>query len=159
MRAPAPEGWEDYIRDTTGLIIDPYFSGTKMKWILENVPAARDLADKGRLRFGTVDAWLVYSLTDGESFVTDVSNASRTMLFDIHKLRWDDKLLTEFGIPREALPRVAESGEIVGMCSPDVLGAEIPIAGMPGTSTPPSSASAALPLAWRRTPTAPAASC
>ena len=126
------EGWEDYIRDTTGLIIDPYFSGTKMKWILENVPAARDLAAKGRLRFGTIDAWLVYSLTDGESFVTDVSNASRTMLFDIHKLRWDDKLLTEFGIPREALPRVAESGEIVGMCSPDVLGAEIPIAGMAG---------------------------
>ena len=95
-------------------------------------PRRPDLADKGRLRFGTVDAWLVYSLTDGESFVTDVSNASRTMLFDIHKLRWDDKLLTEFGIPREALPRVAESGEIVGMCSPDVLGAEIPIAGMAG---------------------------
>ena len=132
-RRTAPEcerlranGMEEYIRDTTGLIIDPYFSGTKMKWILENVPAARELANKGRLRFGTIDTWLVYSLTDGASYVTDVTNASRTMLFDIHKLRWDDTLLKELGIPKSALPRVAESGEIVGMCSPDVLGEEDP---------------------------------
>lgn len=138
-RRTAPEcerlkaaGMEQYIKDTTGLIIDPYFAGTKMKWILENVPAAKDLADKGRLRFGTIDTWLVYSLTDGASYVTDVSNASRTMLFDIHKLRWDDALLKEFGIPRAALPRVVESGELVGMCLDSVLGAEIPIAGMAG---------------------------
>ena len=138
-RRTAPEcerlrasGMEGYIKDTTGLIIDPYFSGTKMKWILENVPAARELAEKGRLRLGTIDAWLVYSLTDGASFVTDVTNASRTMLFDIRKLRWDETMLKELGIPQSALPRVAESGEIVGMCSADVLGEEIPIAGMAG---------------------------
>ena len=138
-RRTAPEcerlraaGMERYIKDTTGLLIDPYFSGTKMKWILENVPAARDLAKKGRLRFGTIDTWLVYSLTDGAAYVTDVTNASRTMLFDIHKLRWDDTLLQELGIPRSALPRVCESGEIVGMCSADVLGEEIPIAGIAG---------------------------
>ena len=124
---------EQYVRDTTGLIIDPYFSGTKMKWILENVPAARELAGKGRLRFGTIDTWLIYSLTDGEAYVTDASNASRTMLFDIHRLRWDEEMLRYFGIPREALPRVAESGEMVGMCSAAVvLGVEIPIAGMAG---------------------------
>ncbi len=126
------EGWEEYIRDTTGLIIDPYFSGTKMKWILENVPAARELAARDRLRFGTIDTWLIYSLTEGASYVTDVTNASRTMLFDIHKLRWDEKLLREFGIPRSALPRVAESGEIVGACSEDIFGAAIPIAGIAG---------------------------
>ena len=138
-RRTAPEcerlkesGMEQYIKDTTGLIIDPYFSGTKMKWILENVPAAKDLADKGRLRLGTIDTWLIYSLTDGESYVTDVSNASRTMLFDIHKLQWDDAMLKEFGVPRSALPRVAESGEIVGMCKASVLGEEIPIAGIAG---------------------------
>ena len=126
------DGMEQYVRDTTGLIIDPYFSGTKMKWILENVPAARELAGKGRLRFGTIDTWLIYSLTDGEAYVTDASNASRTMLFDIHRLRWDEEMLRYFGIPREGLPRVAESGEMVGMCSADVLGVEIPIAGMAG---------------------------
>lgn len=138
-RRTAPEcerlkaaGMEDYIRDTTGLIIDPYFAGTKMKWILENVPAARELAKKDRLRFGTIDTWLVYSLTDGASYVTDVSNASRTMLFDIHRLCWDDTMLKELGVPRSALPRVAESGEIVGMCSSEILGEEIPIAGMAG---------------------------
>ena len=138
-RRTAPEcerlraaGLADYIRDTTGLLIDPYFSGTKMKWILENVPAARALADRGRLRLGTIDTWLAYSLTDGAAFVTDVTNASRTMLFDIRRQRWDENLLKELGIPRSALPRVCESGEIVGMCSADVLGQEVPIAAMAG---------------------------
>ena len=138
-RRTAPEcerlkasGMESYIKDTTGLIIDPYFSGTKMKWILDHVPAARELAKKDRLRFGTIDTWLVYSLTDGASYVTDVSNASRTMLFDIRKLCWDDTMLKELGIPRSALPRVVESGELVGMCLDSVLGEEIPIAGMAG---------------------------
>lgn len=138
-RRTAPEcerlkasGMESYIKDTTGLIIDPYFSGTKMKWILDHVPAARELAQKDRLRFGTIDTWLVYSLTDGASYVTDVSNASRTMLFDIRKLCWDDTMLKELGIPRSALPRVVESGELVGMCLDSVLGEEIPIAGMAG---------------------------
>ncbi len=126
------EGLEDYIRDTTGLIIDPYFSGTKMKWILDNVPAARELAKKDRLRFGTIDTWLIFSLTEGKTYVTDVTNASRTMLFDIRRLCWDDTMLQQLGIPRSALPRVAESGEIVGMCSPDLLGEEVPIAGIAG---------------------------
>ena len=138
-RRTAPEcerlraaGLAPYIQETTGLLIDPYFSGTKMKWILENVPAARDLAQKGRLRFGTIDTWLAYSLTDGAAYVTDVTNASRTMLFDICKLRWDETLCRELGVPLSALPRVVESGEIVGMCSADVLGEEIPIAAMAG---------------------------
>ncbi len=138
-RRTAPEcerlkagGMEDYIRDTTGLLIDPYFSGTKMKWILDHVPAARELAKKDRLRFGTIDTWLVFSLTEGKTFVTDVTNASRTMLFDIRRLCWDETMLEELGIPRSALPRVCESGEIVGMCSPDLLGEEIPIAGIAG---------------------------
>lgn len=138
-RRTAPEcerlkaaGMEEYIKDVTGLIVDPYFSGTKMKWVLDHVPAARELAKKDRLRFGTIDTWLAYSLTGGAAYVTDVSNASRTMLFDIHKLRWDEALCKELGIPASALPRVAECGEIVGMCSPEILGEEIPIAGMAG---------------------------
>ena len=138
-RRTAPEcerlkagGMEDYIRDATGLLIDLYFSGTKMKWILDHVPAARELAKKDRLRFGTIDTWLVFSLTEGKTFVTDVTNASRTMLFDIRRLCWDETMLEELGIPRSALPRVCESGEIVGMCSPDLLGEEIPIAGIAG---------------------------
>jgi glycerol kinase len=138
-RRTAPEcerikekGMSDYIYDTTGLIIDAYFSATKMKWIMENVPAAKELEAKGRLRFGTIDTWLVYSLTDGKTYITDVSNASRTMLFDIHKLQWDDRLLQEFGIPRRALPQVVESSGIVGMCQSPVLGMEIPIAGIAG---------------------------
>lgn len=125
-------GMEQYIKDTTGLIIDPYFSGTKMKWILEHVPAAAELAAKGRLRFGTIDTWLVYSLTEGKAYVTDVSNASRTMLFDIHKLCWDETMLKELGVPESALPRVVESGEVVGNCCAEILGEEIPIAGIAG---------------------------
>lgn len=126
------KGLEPYIRETTGLIIDPYFSGTKMQWILENIPKAAELAKEGFLRFGTVDSWLIYSLTEGEAHVTDVSNASRTMLFDINKLRWDKKLLEEFGIPLSALPRVVESSGIVGYCSKAVFGCAIPIAGIAG---------------------------
>ena len=138
-RRTAPEcerltkkGLAPYIKSTTGLIIDPYFAGTKMKWIMENVPAAKELAEKGRLRLGTVDTWLIYSLTDGKSFVTDVSNASRTMLFDIHKLCWDDKMIDELCIPRSALPEVVDSSGVVGMMSADVFGCEIPIAGIAG---------------------------
>lgn len=138
-RRTAPEcerlqekGLEEYIRQTTGLIIDPYFSGTKMKWIMENVPEAKTLAASGRLRFGTVDSWLIYSLTDGKSFVTDVSNASRTMLFDINRLCWDERMMEELGVPPEALPRVVDSCGIVGNMSADVFGCEIPIAGIAG---------------------------
>ena len=126
------EGWEPYIREKTGLIIDAYFAGTKMKWIMDSVPQARELAKQGRLRFGTIDSWLIYCLTEGESFVTDVTNACRTMLFDIHTLQWDKKLLERLGIPEEALPKVVESSGIVGMCHASVLGREIPIAGVAG---------------------------
>ena len=126
------EGLEAYIHKTTGLIIDPYFSGTKMKWILDNVPKAKVLAKEHRLRFGTIDTWLIYSLTEGESYVTDVTNASRTMLFDIQKLDWDEKMLNVFGIPRDALPKVVDSSGVVGMCSETILGRKIPIAGIAG---------------------------
>ena len=126
------ERLEEYIHKTTGLIIDPYFSGTKMKWILDNVPKAKVLAKEHRLRFGTVDTWLIYSLTEGESYVTDVTNASRTMLFDIQKLDWDEKMLNVFGIPRDALPKVVDSSGVVGMCSETILGRKIPIAGIAG---------------------------
>lgn len=126
------EGHEEYIRKTTGLIIDPYFSGTKMKWILDNVPRAKELAAQERLRFGTIDTWLVYCLTEGESYVTDVTNASRTMLFDIQKLCWDEKLTEIFGVPRSALPQVVESSQTVGYCAESVFGRRIPIAGIAG---------------------------
>lgn len=125
-------GMGEYIKDTTGLLIDPYFSGTKMKWILDNVPAARELADKGRLCLGTIDSWLVFSLTEGSSFVTDISNASRTMLMDINKHCWDSTMLKELGIPESALPRIVECGGEIGVCSKTLLGHEIPIAGMAG---------------------------
>ena len=126
------QGLEAYIKETTGLIIDPYFSGTKMKWILDNVPRAKELAAQDRLRFGTVDTWLIYCLTEGASYVTDVTNASRTMLFDIRKLCWDKKLMEVFGVPESALPKVVESSEVVGNCAESVFGREIPIAGIAG---------------------------
>lgn len=126
------EGWEDYIHETTGLILDAYFSGTKMKWYLDNVPEAKILAAEGRLRFGTIDTWLIYCLTHGESYVTDVSNACRTMLFDINKLAWDEKIIEKLGIPMSALPKVVQSSGIVGYCKSDFLGCEIPIAGIAG---------------------------
>lgn len=126
------KGYEPMIREKTGLILDAYFAGTKMKWILDHVPAARELADKGRLRFGTVDTWLIYSLTEGKSYVTDVTNASRTLLFNIHTLSWDEELLSMLQIPRSALPEVVPSSGIVGTCSESVLGRAIPIAGIAG---------------------------
>ncbi len=138
-RRTAPEcqrlqaaGMAGYIKETTGLLIDPYFSGTKMKWILDHVPAAKELAAKERLRFGTIDCWLAYSLTGGQAFVTDVSNASRTMLMDLRRQCWDQTLLGELGIPESALPEIVECGQVVGTCGADVLGREIPIAGMAG---------------------------
>lgn len=125
-------GMGQYIKEKTGLLIDPYFSGTKMKWIMDNVPAARELARKGRLRLGTIDSWLVFSLTEGRSFVTDVSNASRTMLMDIKRQCWDETMLKELGVPESALPKIVECGGDIGMCSATLLGREIPIAGMAG---------------------------
>lgn len=126
------DGLEEYVRKTTGLIPDAYFSGSKIAWILDNVEGAREAAEKGDLLFGTVDTWLTWNLTKGRSFVTDVTNASRTMLFDIKNLCWDEKLLEYFRIPKSMLPEVGMCSGIFGFTSTEVLGGEIPIAGIAG---------------------------
>ncbi|WP_295470981.1 glycerol kinase GlpK [uncultured Pseudomonas sp.] len=121
------DGLEDYVRDTTGLVIDPYFSGTKLKWILDHVEGSRERARRGELLFGTIDSWLIWKLTGGQAHVTDYTNASRTMLFDIHNLRWDDRMLDVLDIPREMLPTVKGSSEVYGHTR-----SGIPIAGIAG---------------------------
>ena len=122
----------DFIREKTGLIIDAYFSGTKIRWILDHVPGAREKAEKGQLRFGTVDSWLVWQLTRGEVHVTDVSNASRTMLFNINTLEWDDELLALLGIPRSMMPAVKSSSEVYGHTKTTLFAHPVPIAGIAG---------------------------
>lgn len=126
------EGLLPLIKDKTGLIIDAYFSATKVKWILDNVEGARAKADKGLLAFGTVDAWLVWQLTRGEVHATDVSNASRTMLFNIHTLEWDEDLLKLFNIPKNMMPKVCASSEIYGHTKTTIFASKVPIAGMAG---------------------------
>ena len=126
------KGLVDKIREKTGLIIDAYFSGTKIKWILDNVPGAREKADAGRLRFGTVDSWLVWQLTRGEVHITDVSNASRTMLFNIHTLEWDRELLDLLGVPASMMPAVKSSSEVYGHTKTTIFAHEVPIAGIAG---------------------------
>ena len=126
------DGRADLIRSKTGLIIDAYFSATKIRWILENVPGARRKAEEGRLRFGTVDTWLIWKLTRGEVHVTDVSNASRTMLFNIHTLEWDNELLKLFGVPRSMMPQVKSSSEVYGKTKGTLFAYEVPIAGIAG---------------------------
>jgi len=126
------DGRTDLIRSKTGLIIDAYFSASKILWILENVPGAREKAEEGRLRFGTVDTWLIWMLTRGEVHVTDVSNASRTMLFNIHTLEWDKELLQLFGIPASMMPQVKSSSEIYGYTKTTLFAHEVPIAGIAG---------------------------
>ncbi|TVR75692.1 MAG: glycerol kinase [Sphaerobacteraceae bacterium] len=125
-------GWEQTIREKTGLVVDPYFSGTKLKWLLDNVDGLRQRAERGELAFGTIDSYLINRLTNGAVHVTDVSNASRTMLFNIHTLDWDDDILREFDIPRSMLPEVRGSSEIYGHSDPRLFGREIPIAGAAG---------------------------
>ncbi len=124
------EGYEDYIKKTTGLKADAYFSGTKIRWILDNVEGARRKAENGELLFGTVDTWLIWKLSSGKIHVTDYTNASRTMLFDIHKLCWDKKLLQILNIPESMLPEVKSSSEIYS--NVNILGAEIPVSGIAG---------------------------
>ena len=126
------DGWEDEIRSRTGLVIDPYFSATKLRWLLDEVPGLRGRAERGELAFGTVDTFLIYKLTGGRLHVTDVSNASRTMLFNIRTLDWDDDVLRELRIPRAMLPEVRASSEVIGTTDRAVLGREIPIAGIAG---------------------------
>ncbi|MBP5317663.1 MAG: glycerol kinase GlpK, partial [Bacteroidales bacterium] len=125
-------GKTDFIRKKTGLIIDAYFSGTKIRWILENVPGAREKANRGELRFGTVDSWLIWNLTGGKVHVTDVTNASRTMLFNIHTLKWDKELLDLLGVPESMMPQVKSCSEVYGHTSTSVLAGNVPIAGIAG---------------------------
>ena len=122
----------DFIRKKTGLIIDAYFSGTKIRWILDNVPGAREKAEAGKLRFGTVDSWLVWQLTRGEVHVTDVSNASRTMLFNINTLEWDKELLELLDVPASMMPEVRSSSEVYGVTKTTLFAHEVPIGGIAG---------------------------
>ena len=127
------DGMEEYIRNNTGLVIDPYFSGTKVKWILDHVEGSRERARRGELLFGTVDTWLIWKMTQGRVHVTDYTNASRTMLFNIHTLDWDDKMLDALDIPREMLPEVRRSSEVYGQTNIGGKGGtRIPIAGIAG---------------------------
>jgi len=129
MRA---EGLAALFQERTGLVLDAYFSGTKVRWLLHNVPGARELAEQGRLAFGTVDSWLIWKLTGGRVHATDVSNASRTLLFNIERGEWDDELLAALDVPRSVLPHVAPSSALIGETDPALFGSAIPIAGIAG---------------------------
>jgi glycerol kinase len=127
------EGWEDRIAERTGLVIDPYFSGTKLAWLLDNVDGLRERGEAGGLAFGTVDSYLIARLTGGRTHVTDHTNASRTMLFDIHRLAWDEQILDRLGIPASVLPEAAPSAGEFGTTDPDAfLGLSVPVAGVAG---------------------------
>ena len=131
-RALKEEGREAWVRARTGLVLDPYFSGTKIEWLLENVPQLRKRAEAGELAAGTIDSWLVWKLTGGTTHVTDPTNASRTLLFNIDTLTWDDELLALFNVPRALLPEVKSSAAIYGNSTDDAIGVTIPVAGMAG---------------------------
>ncbi len=126
------QGYAPMIKEKTGLLLDPYFSATKLHWILENVEGVKERAERGELCFGTVDTWLMYQLSGGEIFATDYSNASRTMLFNISTLEWDEELLSLFGVPRAMLPEVKPSSGLFGYSDSGILGARIPISGVAG---------------------------
>ena len=126
------DGHEDFIRERTGLVIDAYFSGSKVAWILDNVPGARAKAEAGKLAFGTIDSWLVWQLTSDSTHITDVTNASRTMLFNINTLQWDEDLLKLLRVPASMLPQVRPSSEVYGRVSTSLGVADVPIAGIAG---------------------------
>ncbi|WP_034429038.1 glycerol kinase GlpK [Caldisalinibacter kiritimatiensis] len=127
------KGFQKYIKENTGLIIDAYFSATKVKWILDNIEGAREKANRGELLFGTIDTWLIWNLTKGKLHITDYSNASRTMMYNIKKLQWDENILEELDIPYAMLPKVRQSSEVYGVTDRDIFdGVEIPIAGIAG---------------------------
>ena len=127
------QGYEDTFREKTGLVLDPYFSGTKIKWILDHVEGAREKAEKGDLLFGTIDSWIVWKLSGGAAHVTDYTNASRTLIYNIHDLKWDDELLEILDIPKQILPEVHESSEIYAKTKDyHFFGQEVPIAGIAG---------------------------
>ena len=126
------EGWTDAVRQKTGLVIDPYFSATKIAWILDNVQGARQMADRGELLFGTVETWLIWKLTGGRVHVTDYSNASRTMLFNINTLQWDEDILALLNIPKSILPQAMPSSTVYGKTDAAFFGAPVPISGAAG---------------------------
>lgn len=126
------EGWSEKIRGKCGVVVDPYFSGTKIRWMLENVPGVRERAERGELLFGTIDTWLIWNLTKGRVHVTDYSNASRTMLYNIFDLKWDEELLARMDIPASMLPEVKPSSCVYGESDPSIFGGPIPIAGAAG---------------------------
>ena len=126
------QGLEEMVKDKTGLILDAYFSGTKLQWLLDHVEGAREKAEKGELAFGTVDSWLIWKLTKGKCHVTDVTNASRTMLYNINTLEWDQELLDVMNVPSGVLPKVYSSSEVYGVTDASLFGVEVPIAGICG---------------------------
>lgn len=126
------KGYSDYIKENTGLIIDAYFSGTKIKWIIDNVEGVREKAEQGDILFGTIDSWLVWNLTKGKMHITDYSNASRTMIYNIKSLSWDEKILKELNIPESILPKVVQSSEYYANTYKELFGEEIPISGIAG---------------------------
>ncbi len=125
-------GMASYIKENTGLVVDAYFSGTKIKWILDNVSGVREKAENGEILFGTVDTWLLWNLTGGKIHITDYSNASRTMLYNIKELKWDEQIIDDLNIPKSILPEVKQSSQIYGNAVSKLFGAEIPISGMAG---------------------------
>jgi glycerol kinase len=126
------EGFDSLLKERTGLVTDAYFSGTKAAWLLDNVEGSRSSAERGDVLFGTIDTWLIYNLTGGKVHATDYSNASRTLLFDIHRLRWDEEILSRFRIPHRMLPEAVASSGVVGETAPELFGVPIPIAGIAG---------------------------
>ncbi|NNK86737.1 MAG: glycerol kinase GlpK [Flavobacteriaceae bacterium] len=126
------KGYADLIKEKTGLVVDAYFSASKVRWILDNVEGVREKAELGQLCFGTIDSWLVYNLSGGKSHLTDVSNASRTMIFNIHTLQWDPELLDLFGIPEKMLPEICENSAVLSHTDPEIFGDIVPIAGIAG---------------------------
>ena len=153
-------GREELFREKTGLVLDPYFSGTKIRWALEHIPAVGDAARRGELACGTIDSYLLFRLTGGRVHATDYSNASRTLLFNIHTLQWDPQLLEILDVPAEILPRVMPSSTIYGETDPDAfLGVRVPVGGMAGDQQAALFGQACFEPGMVKTPTAPAPSC
>ncbi len=152
-------GMAPTIRQKTGLLVDAYFSGTKLQWILDNVPGARAQAANGELAFGTVDSWLMWQLTGGAVHATDVSNAARTMLFNVHSNQWDTDLLAALGIPSSLMPVVQASASLFGEVVPKLLGHAISIGGVAGDQQSALFGQACFKAGMAKTPTVPAASC
>ncbi len=156
----AANGGQDRFRARTGLPLATYFSGLKLRWLLDNVPGARDRAERGELLFGNVDTWLAWNLTGGPQgglHITDVTNASRTQMMDLERLDWDEGILAEFGVPRTCLPQIRSSSEVYGQCTGVLDG--VPLAGILGDQQAALFGRPAFTPARRRTPMAPAASC